>query len=189
MADHYQTGADLKGKTLVAHPNLPGQLFSKSVIYLFAENTLGYNGFILNKITNYSIHQMFADKGFIFEHPGKVYAGGPINTKQISLLHTDDWTSQTSRPIGNGLMLTSDELMFEKMAMGNWPAHWRFFVGLCGWQIGQLEAEIDGTHGYEKSTSWLYTDTDIMYIFRTDGTDQWNEGIDKCSHSFVNKWL
>jgi len=183
------TGSN-KGKVLVAHPSIPGQLFGSSVVYVYEDTAVGTAGIILNKQTNYSIRQMFADKGFIVDDVGCVYAGGPINTRAITLLHSEEWHSQNSTPVGNGLCISSDSLMFEKMSMGNQPHYWRLAVGQCGWGPGQLDEEINGTGRFDGGTpSWLVTDVEIDLLFETDGERQWELAIDYCSRRAVQSWF
>lgn len=178
-----------KGKVLVAHPDIPGQLFGGSVIYVYEETAMGAAGLIINKQTNYSVRQLFADKGYIIDDPGCVYAGGPVNTKSITLLHSEEWQSQNSTPVGNNLCISSDYLMFEKMAMGNQPHYWRIAVGQCGWGPGQLEEEIRGTGRLKDYPSWLVTDVDIDLLFETDGDKQWELAIDHCSRKAIQSWF
>jgi putative transcriptional regulator len=190
MAAHYQTGVNdsRQGSCLVAHPNVPGQLFAKSVIYLYQDDTTtGSAGIILNKQTNYSVAQLFHDKGFIIDDVGEVvYAGGPVNTRSISLLHTNDWRSKNTVTVGAGVCLSSDNFMFEKMAHGNIPKCYRFFVGQCGWSAGQLEAEVMGQMGYASDSSWLTTSYDRSIVFDYTGISQWEQAVNLCSTNLID---
>jgi len=178
-----------KGKILVAHPSMPGQLFGGSVVYVYEDNSIGSAGLILNKKTNYSVGQLFADKGYIVEECGMVYAGGPINTKSITLLHSEEWGSQNSTPVGNGLCISSDHLMFEKMSMNNMPFYWRMFVGQSSWGPGQLQEEVEGTGRFDGHPSWLVADVDIDLLFQTDMDRQWELAIDHCSRQAISSWF
>jgi len=193
MAAHFQTGVNgsYQGTLLVAHPNLEGQLFSKSVIYLYQDlEDAGSAGIILNKQTNYSVAQMFHDKGYIVDDNGEVvHAGGPVNTRSISLLHSKDWRSSNTVNIGNGLCLTSDNFMFEKIALGDKPNFYRFFVGHCGWSPGQLEAEVMGQMGYSRESSWLTTSYNRSIVFDYTAVNQWEQAVNHCPTNLIERFF
>jgi len=182
------TGSN-KGKVLVAHPSMPGQLFGSSVVYVYEDTAVGTAGIILNKQTNYSVQQLFADKGYIIDDIGCVYAGGPVTPSSISVSPSAAWPSQNSTPVGNGLCISSDHFMFEKMSMGNQPHYWRMAVGQCGWGPGQLDEEIHGTGRFSGNPGWLVTDVDIDLLFETDGERQWELAIDHCSRKAISSWF
>jgi len=128
------------GKILIAHPNLPNNNpFSKTVIYIFEDNAVGTQGIILNKPTSYSVNAFLESNGFSMGmSPEKMRFGGPVSTKMVFMLHTDDWESASSTPVGKGLMLSCDDFMLEKMALGYQPGLWRMMAGVCAWQPGQF---------------------------------------------------
>ena len=50
-----------KGRVLIAEPFLPGNYFSRSVVFLVAHSEKGTVGFILNKEIDFEIKDVFPD--------------------------------------------------------------------------------------------------------------------------------
>ena len=58
-----------KGKLLVAHPNLEGTVFERSVIYLYQDREeLGSIGVMLNKPSKFTLEDLCADKDIVFQN-------------------------------------------------------------------------------------------------------------------------
>lgn len=179
----------LKGKLLVAHPNLKdNDFFEKSVIYLYEHDTKGAAGIILNKTTEFAVEALVDQKGLPYYGSEVVYKGGPLNTRAICILHTDDWYSSNTLSV-NSFGLSSDNFMLEKLSMGNEARNWRMFAGMCGWAPGQLEAEIEGKTPYGKDKGWLTLDASEDIVFNYDGDDQWVKAVDLCSKSVINQYF
>jgi len=172
-----------RGKLLVARPNLKGSIFSKSVIYVYQDASIGINGVVLNKPSDWQIDYIFDYKGFDYYKDDFVYLGGPVSTQAITLLHTDDFYSSNTVPIGNGISISSDNFMFEKISQNNEPQDWRMFIGICGWYPGQLESEM------QKDQSWLLTDANPDIIFNYAGEEQWEQAIELCSQNMVDSFF
>lgn len=179
----------LKGKLLVAHPLLKGNdFFEKSVILIYEHSIAGASGLILNKPTEQNIRALVDNEGFNYQGPDLIHKGGPVNSRAICLLHTDEWQSSNTMYL-KGLSISSDSFMFEKLAMGNEPNSWRMFAGMCGWASGQLEAEIEGKTHYSKLKSWLTIDADESIVFNYDGDKQWNKALELSSQQMINSYF
>lgn len=178
-----------KGKLLVAHPNLEGTMFEQSVIYLYQDNQYGSAGLVLNKVSDYSLDYIFNHKGLEISSKGFVFAGGPLQTRSITLLHSDDFSSENTQYVDNGICISSDNLMLEKMAMDNLPRRWRLLVGICGWSPMQLVTEIEGNTKHNRKPSWLTTEADSNIIFEYDGEKQWKKAVELCSRNMFDEYF
>ena len=76
--------APQKGRILLAEPFLPGNYFSRSIIFLVAHSEKGAVGFILNKKVDFPIQDVVVD---FPEFDGDVYIGGPVATDSIYFIH------------------------------------------------------------------------------------------------------
>lgn len=181
-----------QGKILIAHPNLPKATpFYKSVIYLVNDNEHGTQGMILNKPSNFMLNDLALSKrldGFP-ETTDTLRYGGPLSVKTIYMLHTDDFESTSSNNAGKGLMLSSDDFMFQKMTWGQAPAAWRISAGMCGWQPGQLDLELKGERPYRQENSWLTAEGTDSIIFNYDGVKQWEQAMELSSHQMINQFF
>lgn len=130
------------GKILVAHPRLDSGLFSKSVVLLTEHHDSGTVGFILNKPSPHNLKKLMEDRGILWEQGDVLYHGGPLNTSALVMVHTDDFSSQNTMYLPNGIAISSDELMIEKIIMDNRPNSFRLLTGICSWAPDQLHHEI-----------------------------------------------
>lgn len=179
------------GQVLISHPNLPkGNPFEKSVIYIYQDNAEATLGLVLNKETSWTTEQVCHDKQISYIGPMKMlYYGGPVNQGALCLLHSDDWYSQNTVQVGNGMGLSSDDFMLEKLGSGNMPAYWRMLVGMCAWQPGQLDAELKGTYPYKPENSWLTAEANDAIVFEIDGEKQWELALRHSSQQLINQYL
>lgn len=181
MVVHFQTtevGHDMhrKGQLLISHPNLKvTNPFNRTVIYIYQDHPQqGTAGLVLNRPGSVTVKEMARESHTMYpDGHTLVHQGGPINPQAITILHSDEWQSTNTVSAGNGLAISSDELMLEKISTGNCPIYWRTFSGMCGWQPGQLEAELKGTFPYVKEQSWLTVQGDCATLFDSDGDEQW----------------
>ena len=173
----------LQGKVLVSHPNLSAGFFNKSVIYLYQHEAKGALGVILNKRSNFSVADIMAQKGIAYEQGHMVFTGGPVNQQALQILHSDDWYSQNTLQLPQGLAIRSDTIMMEKIAMGNEPSLWRTFAGMATWGPGQLEAEL------ERPNSWMIAQADYSLIFDYADHEQWMKAIETVSQSVMDNYI
>ena len=105
------------------------------------------------------------------------------------MLHSNDWESSSSVDAANGLSITSDNFMLEKLSMGYVPAYWRLFVGVCSWGAGQLDMELAGKHPYRIENSWLTCSANDNIVFNYDGEDQWYKAMELSSRQMINSYI
>ena len=179
------------GKLLVSHPNLPkNNPFHNTVIYIFQHNHQGSQGLIINKPSDFPVSQFVKSRGWHMELTKETMRyGGPINSKTVVMIHTDDWYSSNTEHIANGISVSCDDFMFEKIASGNAPGLWRMTVGLCAWQPGQLDLELSGKYPYRPENSWLTVDANKSIMFEHDGDKQWEKALNLSSRQLIDSYL
>jgi putative transcriptional regulator len=173
-----------QGKLLVAHPNLKDGLFVNSVIYLYQDNPTGSLGIVLNKPTTWRVKRFLEEKNYSYEGTEVFYKGGPVNENAVVLLHTNEWYSSNTIQVGNGLAISSDTTMLEKMSMGNSPKQWRIFSGVAAWAPRQLELEMRSTNGWQ-----IAEPDDCSIVFDRDGERQWNSAVQLCSKQLIDQYI
>ena len=160
------------GKILVAHPKLESGIFGKSVILITENHETGTVGFVLNKPSPHNIKKLMEDRGVIWEVSENVlYQGGPLNTAALVMVHTDDFSSQNTMYLPGGYAVSSDELMIEKVIMGNVPNAFRLVSGICSWAPGQIQQEI------KDQKIWLTATPNDAMLFNSTGLKQWRKAL------------
>lgn len=176
-----------KGKLLIATPALDRDIyFSKSVVYVYEETPQQILGLVVNKQSNVKVSDLFQSRSpqsYSGAYDYTLYKGGPVSQQSLLLLHTDGWSSTNTIDIGNNLCLSSDELMFEKIEMGNVPDDFRFISGIARWNPMQLHTEIN------QYGAWLETDALYTTVFGYDGEEQWLNAIEFSSRKTFDKYF
>lgn len=185
MAVPCPTGArqNYQGKLLVAHPMQTG-FFSRAVILIYQDDPkAGTAGLVLNMPTKIRVGDIIADRGMAYGGTEYVYKGGPVSESAVIMLHEDGWYSSNTLYVKRGLSITSDDIMMEKLSMGNSPLAWRMCMGISGWHPGQLQNEIDRQHG------WLTCEADASIVFAKDGERQWNQALQMCANQTIDSYF
>jgi putative transcriptional regulator len=180
---------NLVGNLLIAPPAVKNNFWHKSVIIVTEHHSHGSTGLVINKRSQISIPEFGEQLGFSIDVPGFVYLGGPVNVKNLSLLHTRDWVSTNTMQIGDHFSVSSAEDILPRLAMGDHPNHWRLFLGMAGWAPNQLAGEIKGEAPWKQETSWVLANADPELVFGSDTKDQWCTCLDNSAQQFAQSIL
>ena len=179
------------GKILIAHPNLPeSTAFYRTVIYIYQDNHAGTVGLVLNRPSDFTVQELCLDKGIDYSATNRLmYLGGPVSKTSLVLLHSDDWHSGNTVSAGPGLLVSSDDQMLERLAMGDYPAYWRIFAGISAWTPQQLDLELSGEFPYRPENSWLIANANDSILFDYDGDKQWKQAVELCCNQMFDRYF
>jgi len=175
------------GQILIAHPNLPEtDPFYRTVIYIYQDNAAGTVGTVLNRPSDFTIRELCEDKDINYNGSNRLlYFGGPVSKTSLVLLHSDEWHSGNTVEAGARLLVSSDDQMLERLALGDYPAYWRMFAGISAWSPQQLDLELSGQFPYRPENSWLIADANDSILFDYDGEKQWKKAVElSCNQMF-----
>ena len=166
---------DLCGKLLIAMPDLGGDTFSHSVVYLCAHSDEGAMGLIVNKPAPDIRFTHLLEQLGIETQPGvrdiRVHIGGPVENARGFVLHTDDYKSETGTlDVDDRISMTATMDVLEDLAMGRGPDTSMLALGYAGWGPGQLEDEI-------ARNSWLTCDPKEEIIFGRANEHKWTAAL------------
>jgi putative transcriptional regulator len=176
---------DITGNLIIAPPAVKGNFWYKTVILVTEHHINGSVGLVLNKRSQMSLPEFGQQLGINLDLPGFVYLGGPINVKNLTFLHSNDWASKNTMRISDDLSISSADDILPRLAMGDKPAHWRIFLGMAGWGPSQLEGELKGTPPWNHTMSWCTAKSDLDIVFGSDTNDQWCAAIDRSGQEFA----
>jgi putative transcriptional regulator len=173
-------GADVgpyhPGELLVATDEMKDPRFVESVIYLVKHDADGALGLVINRpLAQGPIDDLL--KGMGVDAKGSKLAitlhyGGPVSSRQVFLLHSDEVALDSSVRVSGGIAMTADIRMIEAIAEGKGPRQFLFTLGYTGWAPGQLELEL-------QAKSWFTAAADKALIFGTDAEKKWHQANDK----------
>ena len=135
--------SDLKaGLYINSTDALIGSFFEHTTILLVQHNEAGSLGFVTNKPFEKSLHELIE-----FNHvkPFPLMDGGPVDRDHIFVLHKRPDLVDGGEQIPNDLYLGGNmkqviDAINTKSAN---KQEIQLFIGYCGWDAGELEAEVE----------------------------------------------
>lgn len=176
---------------LIAAPTLPDPRFAQSVLMLTQHDSAGSHGLVVNRVLPTTLAEVMqaTHQDLALPH-ADLYWGGPVNSHSIWMLHSSEWQTDTTVTIDKQWAMTSNMQMFYAISVGDWPAHWRMFVGYATWQPGQLACELGGRAGWRRSDAWLTaTNQGAEWLFEQPVELMWHNAITLSGHQAVDTWL
>jgi len=139
----YQLMRNLKaGIYIKSTAALIGSFFENTTILLVQHNEAGSLGFVTNKSFEKSLHELIE-----FNHvkPFPLMDGGPVDRDHLFVLHKRPDLIEGGELIPNDLYLGGNmEQVIEAInTMGANKQEIQLFIGYCGWDVGELEAEVE----------------------------------------------
>jgi putative transcriptional regulator len=131
-----QTGALVKSTAA-----LNNTLFENVTILITEYNTSGALGFVINKPFGRSLNELEE-----FKHSPyfPLYNGGPVDQEHLFFIHQRPDLIEEGVAVGNGIY-SGGNFKQAVTAINNrslTPKDIKIVVGYCGWDAGELEAEI-----------------------------------------------
>lgn len=165
----------LTGKLLIAMPGMGDPRFERSVVFLCAHSPTEAMGLIVNKPAPGLSFRDLLEQLKITAGAGcaeqKVHFGGPVEHGRGFVLHSADYTSNSSTlRIDDRFGMTATLEVLEDMARGTGPARAMLMLGYAGWGPGQLEREI-------AQNSWLTAEATPELVFAPDDSGKWARAL------------
>jgi len=162
----------LRGRLLVATDALRDPRFARTVIYLVRHDAEGAFGLVVNlPIAEVPFERALRPLGLEVP-PGsgdvRVHYGGPIQERRGFVLHTPDWTGESTIVVDGRFAVTEDPKVLQAMAQGTGPRRALFLLGYAGWAPGQLDAEL-------ATGAWGVAPADERLVFDEDPQQKWIE--------------
>lgn len=167
-------GDSLAGRLVVATESMGDPRFQNTVIYLVEHTADGAMGLIVNQpFGAVPMAPLFERLGL--EAPGAapgaakeiaVYYGGPVEPERGFLLHSAEVLMEGSILVGDGVAMTAEAEMMQRIARGEGPERSLFAFGYSGWGPHQLESEFD-------RNDWFAIPFDASLVFALDPSRSW----------------
>lgn len=171
------------GKFLIARPELKTGFFHNSVIFVYEDSPTGTVGLSLSTPTNLTLRSVDPKKEVDYTGEDPVlYLGGPMNSRAVMMIHSEDFNSTNTLFTDSGLNISSDSLMIDKMFGGNWPELFRMTVGASVWAPGQLDNEIN-------QNFWLVSSLDHRSVFELSGDDLWTWAVEEAGSRMMARFF
>lgn len=161
--------APAAGRLLVSGPYLPDPYFRRTVVLLCEHNEEGSFGFVLNRHMELDVNDLMENMPPV---ASRVSIGGPVQSGELYYLHTLGLHVPGSKEVVDGVFMGGDYDQLRSILSTDpkLAKHVRFFVGYSGWELGQLEKELE-------QRSWLITHADKRRIMNTKIDDLWADTL------------
>lgn len=162
----------LVGKFLISTPAIADNRFYKSVILITHHTANGSMGVVLNKPSAHTFFHILksvnpditADKQKLANNKINIVLGGPYNSNNLFIVHSNDYFAQETIKLNSYLSLTNQPKVVTDIATGNGPNKCFVAIGCCNWEAGQLEDELLGN-------DWVLFDDINESLFNYSGLD------------------
>ena len=174
--------SSVKDHFLIATEKMTDSRFSKTVTIMLESDENGAWGLVINKrlgkmpialLIDPSLNTS-EDRERLFKVDVPVFWGGPVNVKEIFILHSTEYRSETTKNYGN-ISISQDYNVLFDIAENKGPNKSLVILGYSGWGSGQLEGEMERDH-------WILSDIDLNIIFDKDSNTKWNKAL---KNSFI----
>lgn len=151
----------LAGRFLVATPSMKDPFFEKTVILLVGhDQKTGALGLVVNRESSVTFQEACEQLGFACteKEPVRLGWGGPVANTRGFIVHAP---AEQGEPVifnDGKLALGSSVDMLRAIANGTGPKKSYIVLGCAGWEVGQLEDEID-------QGAWLVAPADSRVVF------------------------
>jgi putative transcriptional regulator len=174
--------SSVKDHFLIATEKMNDNRFSKTVIVMFESDENGAWGLVINKRLGTMPIALLIDPSLnspeerekLFKINVPVFWGGPVDVKEIFILHSTEYQSDTTKNYGN-ISISQDYNILFDIAKNKGPENSLVIFGYSGWGSGQLEGEMERDH-------WILSDIALDITFDKDSNIKWNKAF---KNSFI----
>ena len=172
----------VKDHFLIATEKMKDNRFEKTVIIMFESDNDGAWGLVVNKRLGTMPIALLIDPSLstseererLYKINIPIFWGGPVDAKEIFILHSTEYQSDTTRNYGNISVSQDYNILFD-IAENKGPEKSLIIFGYSGWGSGQLEGEMEKDH-------WILSNIDLDIIFDEESNTKWNKAF---KNSFI----
>ena len=174
--------SSVKNHFLIATKKMNDNRFGKTVIVMFESDENGAWGLVINKRLGTMPIALLIDPSLntseereeMFKKNIPIFWGGPVDVKEIFILHSSEYKSKTTKNYGDISISQDYDILFD-IAENKGPEKSLVILGYSGWGSGQLEGEMERDH-------WILSDIDLDITFDQESNTKWKKAY---KNSFI----
>jgi len=172
----------VKDHFLIATEKMKDDRFEKTVIIMLESDKNGAWGLVVNRRLGTMPIALLIDPSLntseererLYKIDIPVFWGGPVDVKEIFILHSTEYQSKTTKNYGK-ISISQDYNILFDIAENKGPEKSLVILGYSGWGSGQLEGEMERDH-------WILSDIDLDITFDKNSNTKWNKAF---KNSFI----
>tara|TARA_B100000686_G_scaffold10091_1_gene10169 strand:+ start:1114 stop:1755 length:642 start_codon:yes stop_codon:yes gene_type:complete len=172
----------VKDHLLVATKKMNDNRFSETVVVMLESDENGAWGLVINKRLGSMPIALLIDPSLntseereeLYKVNVPVFWGGPVDIKEVFILHSVEYQSDTTRNYGR-ISISKDYNVLFDIAKNKGPEKSLVIFGYSGWASGQLEGEMERDH-------WILSNVDLNIIFNKESDKKWKKAY---KNSFI----
>ena len=165
----------VKNHFLIATKKMNDNKFKKTVIAMLESGENGAWGLVINKPLGSIPIALLIDpslstseeRDILFGVNMPIFWGGPVDLKEIFILHSAEYQSETTKNYGN-ISISQDYKILFDIAENKGPEKSLIILGYSGWGSGQLEGEME-------RDDWILSDIDLDITFDEKPNKKWDK--------------
>ena len=169
----------VKDHFLIATEKMTDNRFKKTVIVMLESDENGAWGLVINKRLGTMPIALLIDPSLnspeerekLFKINIPVFWGGPVDVKEIFILHSAEYKSESTKNYGN-ISISQDYNILFDIAKNKGPEKSLVIFGYSGWGDGQLEGEME-------RGGWILSDIDLNIMFNQESNTKWEKAYKK----------
>tara|TARA_B100001121_G_scaffold306580_1_gene326337 strand:- start:400 stop:1020 length:621 start_codon:yes stop_codon:yes gene_type:complete len=177
----------IKGRMLIAMPHMADPRFYKTTSAVLRHDASGASAVIFNKASkSLNLGEVCMDMGFKCVDKWKsqpIYYGGPVNTSQVFIIHSQDYHDKDTMPITTNISVTSSKSLLQLIGEDNGPKLFKVAIGCALWSPEQLDDELEGAWPRDGVISWIHSDLTPKDVYPIK--DNWSNAIENYSKSMA----
>jgi len=174
--------SSVKHHFLIATEKMKDNRFKKTVIVMLESDENGAWGLVINKRLGTMPIALLIDPSIntseerekLYKIDIPIFWGGPVDVKEIFILHSTEYQSETTRNYDN-ISISQDYNILYDIAENKGPKKSLVVFGYTGWGSGQLEGEMERDH-------WILSYADLDITFDQESNTKWNKAY---KNSFI----
>ena len=174
--------SSVKDHFLIATEKMNGNRFYETVVVVLESDENGAWGLVINKRLGTMPIALLIDPSLntseereqLYKVNIPVFWGGPVDIKEVFILHSVEYQSDTTKNYGS-ISISQDYNILFDIAKNKGPEKSLVIFGYSGWGSGQLEGEMERDH-------WILSDIDLSITFDKDLNTKWNKAY---KNSFI----
>ena len=165
--------SSVKDHFLIATEKMKDDRFEKTVIIMLESDENSAWGLVVNRRLGTMPIALLIDPSLnttkerekLYKIDIPIFWGGPVDVKEIFILHSAEYQSETTKNYGN-ISISSDYNILFDIAENKGPKKSLVILGYSGWSEGQLEGEIDQDH-------WILSEFNPLIVFEIESNNKW----------------